>query len=602
VTRRGETREKSLARILLILPGVPDSGVVRAAAVTVVTAGVIAALYYGQIVLIPLALSILLSFLLTPVVRLFERIGLHRVISVLAVGVLAYALVGVVAWIVTLQASSLVEALPQYGYNIRQKVADVRGLGRGGSVERLQETLEEVAKEPETPAAPEKPEPVVVEQREKWNIWSVPGMIGPWVATLTTAGLVAVLVPFMLLERGRLTDRMIELLGRRRLAVTTKALDETAERVTRYLVMQTIINTSFGVMVAIGLFLLGVPYAILWGLLAAVLRFIPYVGPWVAAVLPVALALAVFEGWTRPLLVVALFVVLELFSNLVMETILYAGSAGVSQVALLVAVAFWTALWGPIGLMLATPLTVCLVVFGKHLPELRFLVVLMSEDRVVSPDVGFYQRALADDPDDALDYLQEYAKGEDADPYDAVLLPALEHVRRDRAAGTIGAEDAARVVEIIARTAEELEEGEPPPAPAGEEAPAVLGCPAVDRADEVALRILAQLLAADGIAMEVLPAAMLTAEVAGEIIARRPRAVLVGSLPPGGLAESRYLCKRLAAASTRPWILMARWGIAPEDAAAACGPHAAATVRSLAEARAQLQQFARTAKDASPAA
>ena len=444
---------------------------------TVVVAGVIAGLYYGQIVLIPLALAILLSFLLTPAVRLFERLRLGRVLSVLAVGFIAYALLAVVVWIVTLQAASLVAALPEYRTNIRQKISDIRGLSRGGSVERLQETIKEATREPEPPASRDEPEPVVVKPTKTWDIWSVPGMLSPWLASLTTAALVMVLVPFMLLERGRLTDRVIQLMGRRRLAITTKALDETAERVTRYLVMQSIINASFGVMVGLGLFLLGLPYATLWGLLAAVLRFIPYVGPWVAALLPVALGLAVFEGWTRPLLVVALFVVLELFSNLVMETILYAGSAGVSQVALLVAVAFWTALWGPIGLMLATPLTVCLVVFGKHLPELRFLVVLMSEDRVVPPDVGFYQRILADDPDDALDYLQEYAKGEGADPYDAVLIPALEHVRRDRAAGMIGAEDAARVVETIARTAEQLGEDEPGSAPA-EETPAVLGCPA----------------------------------------------------------------------------------------------------------------------------
>ena len=575
---------------------------VRAAAVTVVTAGVITALYYGQVVFIPLALAILLSFLLTPAVRGFEHLGLNRVLSVLAVGVVTYAVLGGAAWTITLQAGSLVQELPKYRANIRQKIADVRGLGRGGPVERLQETLEEAARDPDRAApAPDKPDPVVVEGNSRWDVWNLPAALGPWLGPLATAGLVAVLVPFMLLERERLIDRMIQLMGRRRLAVTTKALDETAERVTRYLVMQTIVNASYGALVAIGLFLLGVPYAMLWGFLAAALRFIPYVGPWIAALLPVGLSLAVFEGWTRPALVAGLFIGLELFSNLVLETVLYAGSAGVSQVALLVAVAFWTALWGPIGLMLATPLTVCLVVFGKHVPELRLLVVLMTDDRVVSPDVGFYQRILAGDPDEAMDYLQEYARGPGADPHDVVLVPALEHVRRDRAAGMIAAEDASRVVEAIARTAEQLDDGDKAPASAGEEGAVVLGCPAMDRADEVVLRMLARLVAADGIVMDVLPAAMLTGEVASEIMARRPRAVLIGSLPPGGLGETRYLCKRLAAASTRPWILVARWGAAAEGVAAACTPHAAATVRSLAEARAQLQQFARIAKGATPA-
>jgi predicted PurR-regulated permease PerM len=279
--------------------------------VTVVTAGVIAGLYYGQVVLIPVALSILVSFVLTPAVRAFERLGLHRVVSVLAVGVVAYASLGVVAWVITLQAANLARALPEYRANIADKIADVRGLGRGGSLERLQETLEEAAREPDADgarAAParEKPDPVVVEKDRTWDLWSVPAALGGWLAALGTAGLVAVLVPFILLERGTLTDRVIRLMGRRRLAITTRALDETAERVSRYLVTQTIVNVSYGALVTIGLFLLGLPHAMLWGFLAAVLRFIPYVGPWLAAVLPVALALAVFEGWARPALVAAL--------------------------------------------------------------------------------------------------------------------------------------------------------------------------------------------------------------------------------------------------------------------------------------------------------
>jgi hypothetical protein len=299
--------------------------------------------------------------------------------------------------------------------------------------------------------------------------------------------------------------------------------------------------------------------------------------------------------------VVAVFIALELFSNLVMETILHAGSAGVSQVALLVAVAFWTALWGPIGLMLATPLTVCLVVFGKHVPELRFFVVLMSEDRVVSPDVGFYQRLLADDADDATDYLEEYAETPGADVYDAVLVRALEHARRDRATGLISEQDALRVIELVARTAEQLDENVGTVAQAGGEPVDVVGCPAVDRADAVVLGMLARMLAADGIVMDVLPAGMLTAEVASEVLARRPKAVLIGSLPPGGLGEVRYLCKRLAASPSPPWVLVARWGVQARGSVSV-SPHAAAIVSSLAEARAQITQFARTARVATPAA
>jgi hypothetical protein len=463
----------------------------------------------------------------------------------------------------------------------------VRLLGRGGSIERLQQAVTEAAREakeqtaPPEPARP-KPEPVVVAKDETWSVWAVPAVIGAWLAPAATLALVAVLVPFMLLERGFITDKLIRLMGRRRLAITTKALDEAAERVSRFLLMQTIVNLSYGLLVALGLLAIGLPYAALWGFLAAVLRFVPYVGPWIAALLPVVLGLAIFEGWTRPMLVAGLFVVLELFTNMVLETVLYAGSAGVSQVGLLVAVAFWTALWGPIGLLLATPLTVCLIAFGRYVPELSFLVVLMSDERVVPPDVGLYQRLLADNMDDAIAYLEEYGRSHpEVDVRDAIFLPVLAHARRDRAAGTIGAPDEAAVTEAVARMAGQLEDVTPLDA---EEPGLVLGCPARDRADEVALHMLAQELAADGITMAVLPATLLTAEVAREILVRRPAVVVVGSVPPGGLAETRHLCKRLRATPSEARVVVARWGEEGD---------ATADVRSLAQARAALGYLAR---------
>jgi hypothetical protein len=286
---------------------------------------------------------------------------------------------------------------------------------------------------------------------------------------------------------------------------------------------------------------------------------------------------------------------------MVLETVLYAGSAGVSQVALLVAIAFWTAVWGPIGLLLATPLTVCLVVLGKHVPALRFLVVMMTDERVVSADVGYYQRLLADDRDAALAYMDAYRREHrDADHYDAILLPALQHARRDRIEGAIEEKEEARMVEVIARMVEQLDDAGVV-LESGEPRAAVLGCPALDRSDEVALRMLARLTAAQGIAMEVLPASLLTSEVVSQIATRRPNAVVVGSLPPGGLAESRHLCKRLQATSPRPWVLVGRWRSEVRGNELE-GLGMTVVVGSLAEACAQLSQFARTTRAADAAA
>ena len=221
-------------------------------------------------------------------------------------------------------------------------------------------------------------------------------------------GLVIALVIFMLLEREALRNRLIRLFGHRRLVMTTRALDEAGSRVSRYLLVQSLVNVVFGTCVGIGLYLIGVPYPLLWGALAGALRYIPYVGPTVAAVAPLLLALAL-EGWAKPVLVLALFLSLELFTNLVLETVVYAGVAGISQVALLVALAFWAWLWGPLGILLATPLTVCLAVMGKYVPGLEFVSTLISDEPVLSPDVSYYQRLLAGDQAEAIEIAERHA-------------------------------------------------------------------------------------------------------------------------------------------------------------------------------------------------
>jgi predicted PurR-regulated permease PerM len=543
---------------------------------------VVAVLYAAQAVLMPFALAVLFTFFLAPIVVFLQRLGLGRVVSVILVTLLMLGIIGGVAYVLGTQVVSLAQELPQYRSNIRQKIADVRWFGRGTSLQKVQETVKGAVDDvnktegQKQPVAP--PAPVTVVEPPTNQMWRNLTALGAWMQPLGIAALVLVLVPFMLLERQEMRNRIIRLIGYSKLAITTKALDEAGERVSRYLLMQTIINTTFGGAVALGLLVIGVPYALLFGFLAAVLRFIPYVGPWVAALFPITLSLAVFPGWAKPVVVIALFLVLELFSNLVMETLLYANTAGVSEVALLVAVAFWTWLWGPIGLVLATPLTVCLIVFAKYVPDLRFITVLMTSDEPLPPPATYYQRLLAEDDDEAAEIVEEYIKTHPVESvYDELLVPALTLARRDRARGHLSPDEERIVVratrEILDRVddstlaaAVRRDEGAAPAARVAS-AVRVVGGPARDEADEVALLMFRALCKATGGEVRVASAAMLSAEVVSVVGEQMPDVALVATLGPGGLSQARYLCKRLRAAFPDLPVVVGRWS-SDEDAGA----------------------------------
>ncbi len=334
-------------------------------------------LYFGQAILVPIAVAGLFTFLLSPVVAFLQRY-LGRVAAVLVAVTLSFSAMGAIAWSVAGELRALAHELPTYRHTIRQRIVDLRGASRGSAVEKVQETVKDIKEAIQSEASPKgREKPVAVKTVETTpDLWGFPTAVGPLLDALATAGLVVILAVFMLLEQQELRNRIISLVGSGRVSRATMALDEAGSRISRYLFRQSIINGIFGLGIGIGLALLGVPHAVLWGLLAAMLRFVPYIGPWIAALAPIALSLAVFPGWVRPLLVAALFVVFELFTNIVLETLLYAGAAGVSQVGLLVAIAFWTWIWGPAGLLMATPLTVCLVVLARHVPSMEFLATL----------------------------------------------------------------------------------------------------------------------------------------------------------------------------------------------------------------------------------
>jgi hypothetical protein len=400
--------------------------------------------------------------------------------------------------------------------------------------------------------------------------------IGPAAEVLGDTVFILVLVIFMLMQREDLRNRLVRLIGHGRLIVTTQAFDEGAQRITRYLLMQLLINTIVGVILGTGLFAAGIltghrqlwQYALLWGFLTATLRFLPYVGTWIAAALVTAFSVATLPGWGWPLAILGFFAAIEMLAAYVGEPLLFGHSSGVSPLALLLSAAFWTWLWGPLGLVLSTPLTVILIVLGKYVPELHFFEVLLGDEQVLSTDVTFYQRLVAHDLDEAADLVEEHLEKHSPEAvYEEVLLPALLHAKNDRDRGELEADNYQFVLQGVrdneedlqAALAEYLKEAQPL------SKVRAIGCPGQDEADELALRMLAQLLRLSGHSLEVVSSDKLAAEVIGKLEQDAPAVVIIGSLPPGGLAQARYLCKRIRQQAAGIKILVGRWGEREKD-------------------------------------
>jgi predicted PurR-regulated permease PerM len=532
---------------------------------------VIVVLYWAQAVVVPIALAMLLTFVLTPPVSWLER-RVGRVPGVLIAVTLVFMLLGLAGWGVARQMSNLADDLPRYRVNILAKIADVRGAGKGGSVEKIQATIDDIKAGLGQPATGTASKPLLV-SAERVTGFSSFTWLGPILGPLGTAGLVLAMVIFMLLERRDLRDRLIGLFGYGRLTITTKAFDEAGTRVSRQLLMQSLVNLTYGIAAGLGLYFLGVPYPLVWATLGAALRFIPYIGPVLGAGAPILVSLAALEGWTGPLWVVGLFVVLELFTNLVLETVLYAGAAGVSQVALLISVAFWTWLWGPLGLLMATPLTVCLVVLGKHVPGLGFVGTLMADTPALAPEYGYYQRLLARDQSEAADLIERHIKTElPRSVYDALLLPALNYAERDRLEQRLSPDEEGAVIdatrELLTDAAElirrlDLQQSSPAEEPGlpGPRAPLrVLGYAINGVADELALEMLAHVVDDLPIEVDIIRTRMLAAQLVSSVQAQGVSVVCLADLPPSPPSKARYLVKRLRAALPEVRILVGRWG------------------------------------------
>ena len=533
---------------------------------------VIVVLYWAQAVFVPIALAALLSFVLSPPTTWLER-WVGRVPAVLVVVTLVFVILGAAGWGLAHQMNGLAEDLPRFRANILAKIDDVRGAGKGGTVEKLQETIDDIKTELKETEAPtgRKPQQVIVAP-DTTSI--IPGItwLGPLMGPLGTAALVIALVIFMLLERRDLRDRLIGLVGHGRLTVTTKAFDEAGSRVSRQLLMQTLVNAIYGVVAGTGLYFLDVPYPMVWGALGAALRFVPYLGPIIGAGAPILVSLAALPGWVDSLWVMALFLVLEVFTNMVLETALYAGAAGVSQVALLVSLAFWTWLWGPLGLLMATPLTVCLVVLGKHVPGLSFIGTLMADTPALAPEYAYYQRLLARDPGEAAELIEKHVKTEPTGSvYDALLLPALNYAERDRLERRLSVEEETAVIdstrELLTDAADAIRRAQPEPSepvdadalPGAREPLRVLGYAVNGAADELALTMLVQSLDDMPIVIETVNARLLASELVALVRDQGVSIVCLADLPPSPPTKTRYFVKRLHDALPDVRIVVGRW-------------------------------------------
>ena len=534
---------------------------------------VIACLSWGRAVLIPVALAILFSFLLQPVVGLFQRTGLNRPISVLLVVALAGSLFAGLGWVIAAEVTRLARDLrhnEEYKQNIKQKIDDLRGAGEGGILDDLQATVNDIMEFGKESQPAGTPEPLVVKPQEASSLKTFQSALEPLLAPLGSGALVIVLVVFMLLKYEDLRDRIIGLAGSGpRLTTTTRAVGDAGQRMSRYLLMQLIINGSCGLAFGVGLFLIGVPYAFLWGFMGAVLRYVPYVGSWVAAFFPIIISLVAFPGWLRLCLVVCLFLILELLSNLVLEPLLYGQSIGVSEVALLLASGFWTWLWGPIGLVLATPLTVCIIVLGRHFPQLQFFALLMGNKPSLEKHASYYQRLLARDQEGAMELAEAHAREQALDTvYDEVFVPALLLARRDRKDGILEAEDDSFILqatreildvllterEAPAKNRESRTRGE-----AGKAQVLVFGCPAHHEAEELIVQMLQRLMRPTGCRVEVISTKTLSSEVVARIGQETPPLVFIAVLP-GGLRQARYQCALFRREFPGLHIVVGYWG------------------------------------------
>ena len=570
----------------------PASGGRKDSHLSAVVTGVVivGALYLAKVVFIPLALALLLSFLLTPVVSLLERIRLPRGVAICMVMVTLCAAIGLLGWKTSSQFVDLTTQLPNYRTALLDKIHRLKGTN-SQSLDNVSQTVRELENAISTnpgdaplasrskaqqPGSSES-HPMAVEVVPPANpLESFQSMLGP----LATAGIILVFTIFMLLDRENLHDRFIRVAGGGRLTVMTQALDEAGRRINRYLLLQMVVNVLYGIVIGAGLHIIGIPNASLWGVAATLLRFLPYAGPPMAAAMPIFLALAIFNDWRHALETAGLFFFLEVAVSNFVEPLLYGAHVGLSALAILVAAIFWTLIWGIPGLLLSTPLTVFLVVMGRYVPSLTFLDVLLGDEPVLSPPAQFYQRLLGSEQSEAKRVLDDYLKEKPLDVlYSEVVIPALNLAERARYREELSEETQSEMYQSVRELIEEIgadlaARSEPASGQEGSEAvpstrtneaaesdaghSEVVCVPSRDDADDVVALMLAQLFESQGYSAQNVPIGPVS-DMLPQVSEARPRIVCISALPPFAISHARELYRRLRRLSPDVRIVICFW-------------------------------------------
>lgn len=599
-------------------------------------------LYFGRVIFVPLALALVFSFLLTPFVSFLERAHLGRVPSTLTVLALCFVIAVGAGWQVTGQLLEITGHLPDYKENLEETIRSLRP-PRNGPIGQATATVRELNKElaaapgqvashaaggPNNQSRSSAPIPVQVTAPPTNLLQDMRALLGPLAGPLETTGVVIIFTAFMLIKREDLRNRLIRLGGQGQLTLMTQALDDASRRLSTYLLLQLLVNAGYGSLFGLGLYVIGIPHALLWGILAALLRLVPYIGTLIAAAFPVAMAFAVFPGWNHALLIVGLFLSLELIIANLVEPWLYGAHTGISSLAILVAAVFWSMLWGPVGLILSTPLTVCLMLVGRYVPQLSFLEVLLGDEPVLSPYELFYQRLLAKDQDEARNIAEAQLQEKSLEGlYEAVVIPALGLSEEDRHSGAVEEPTSEFVYQSTRELIDDLGDGTakkdaPDEAidsnienngatdsrPAGFE---IVCLPARDEADELVGMMLAQLLEQAGHRATYLAIGTVH-DMLEQVAHGGYAAVCVSALPPFAVGQARSLCKRLRARFPDLRIVVGLWGFTggvlkaqerlgpgATDAAATKLSEALLQIRRLSEGRAPGQPEELTAAEPS---
>jgi predicted PurR-regulated permease PerM len=532
-------------------------------------------LYWARSLVIPLALAVLFAFLMAPLVNVFQSWKLPRFIAVILTVALVIGLLGMMLRVVLTELGDLARTLPQHSQTLTQKIHDLRSDSDsiwnqiGHLINYLSDQLRAAVGTDQADASQQMK---VVMEKETMNTFSIfPMVAGPALEVLLTLVFIVVLVVFILVRYEDLRDRLIQLAGQGRMAMTTAVLNEIGERIIRLMLRQLAINVAFGVLFGTGLWLIGIPYSVLWGCLAALLRFVPYVGSTIALFFPLLLAVAVFPGWWQPLALLILFVSLEVLTAYVAEPLLFSGTTGASPIAFLVAAAFWSWMWGALGLLLSGPLTVCLVVLGRYVPALRFFDVLLSQRPPLSLSSRYYYRLLARDLKGAGELLSEQlARHAVPKVCDHFVVPAMVLAKRDLEAQEMPQEVADEVFGGMRDTLAQTEVLAPPDeqeaARFDQTFPGmtILGYPMRDAGDTLALQLLAKVLQANNGHFRVVALEMSRADLAQQVKAEQPGLVCLGAVAPCCLTELQDCCKALRAEDHDVKILVGWWGYTGE--------------------------------------